>query len=258
MGRLTPDVRDHPDDVLRRAERLLESYGVYTATPLEQQASNQYLVNEIEGLRTFAIILPGVFLAVAALVLNVLIMRLARQQRVVIGTLKALGYTDGQVVSHLVQFGTGVGLAGGLVGCLLGYWLAEGMTQLYQQYFEFPDLYNGVYPYLYAVAVAVSLLWRWQAACTGACDVAAETGRGHASRASGARRPHPAGACRLAVAAAERRVAHGAARCVSQPCTFHRGPVCRHDGNEPDGDRIPDERVDELPAGVRVLSCHAQ
>jgi hypothetical protein len=48
----------------------------------------------------------GVFLAVAALVLNVLIMRW-RQQRVVIGT-KALGYTtDGQVVLHLVQFGRG-------------------------------------------------------------------------------------------------------------------------------------------------------
>jgi putative ABC transport system permease protein len=158
VGHLTPNERDHPDEVLRRAETLLEPYGVFTTTPLKLQASNQYLSNEIEGLRVFAVFMPVVFLGAAALILNVLIMRLARQQRVVIGTLKALGYSDRQVFAHFIQFGLGVGLVGGLVGSVLGYWLAAGMTRMYQQFFEFPDLYNGFYPYVYAVALAVSLL----------------------------------------------------------------------------------------------------
>lgn len=75
--------------VLRQAERLLEPYGVITTTPLAEQVSNQSLSQEIDGLRIFALFMPISFLAVAALVLNVLLSRLADQQRMVVGTLKA-------------------------------------------------------------------------------------------------------------------------------------------------------------------------
>ncbi len=60
------------------------------------------------------------FLAVAALVLNVLLSRLAQQQRTVVGTLKALGYSDLQIFWHFLKFGLTVGVVGGLVGCAAG------------------------------------------------------------------------------------------------------------------------------------------
>ncbi|MEQ8786396.1 MAG: FtsX-like permease family protein [Pirellulaceae bacterium] len=158
VGRLTPQFREHPDDVLRRAERLLESYGVAAATPLRQQASNQYLSSEIDGLGSFATVVPTIFLVVAALVLNVLITRLARQQRVVIGTFKALGYTDWQMFLYFLKFGLCVGVAGGLIGDVLGYAAASGMTVVYRQYFEFPRLDSGFHWYTHAVGLAVSLI----------------------------------------------------------------------------------------------------
>lgn len=73
VGLLSAETRLHPDNVLRRAETLLEPYGVFTVTPLKQQASNQFLSNEIDGLGSIAFVIPTIFLAVAALVLNVLI-----------------------------------------------------------------------------------------------------------------------------------------------------------------------------------------
>jgi putative ABC transport system permease protein len=158
VGRLAPQYRDHPDDVLRRAERLLDAYGVSTATPLKQQASNQYLTAEIEGLGSFATVVPTIFLAVAALVLNVLITRLARQQRVVIGTFKALGYTDWQMFLYFLKFGLSVGLAGGLLGDVLGYAAASGLTVVYRQFFEFPRLEMGFHWYTHAVGMAVSVI----------------------------------------------------------------------------------------------------
>jgi putative ABC transport system permease protein len=158
VGRLTPAMRDRPEDVLRRAEILLEPYGVFTATPLNLQASNQYLSNEIAGLRSFATVMPVIFLAVAALVLNVLLTRLTRQQRVVIGTLKALGYSDWQVFTHFLKFGATVGVAGAVAGSVLGYLGAWGMTAVYQHYFEFPDLRNELYPGVYLIGLGVSLL----------------------------------------------------------------------------------------------------
>ena len=77
--------RGFGEDVLQRAETLLEPYGVFSVTPLRLQASNQFISNEIGGLGAIATMSPSVFLTIAALVLNVLITRLARQQRVVIG-----------------------------------------------------------------------------------------------------------------------------------------------------------------------------
>lgn len=157
-GILAPDARDRVDEILRQAETSLEPYGVFNTTPLGLQQSNQFLSNEIQGLGDIATVIPGIFLIVAALVLNVLILRMARRQRVVVGTLKAIGYSDLQVFLHFVMYGLGVGLAGGLAGSLLGYLASTGMTAVYQWFFEFPDLRSDFYWYTNALALAVSLV----------------------------------------------------------------------------------------------------
>ncbi|MFQ6048176.1 MAG: FtsX-like permease family protein, partial [Phycisphaerae bacterium] len=122
------------------------------------QASNQFLSAEIEGLGAFATVVPAIFLIVAALVLNVLLRRLVRQQRVVIGTLKAIGYTDLQVFVHFWEFGLSVGVAGGVLGGLLGHLLSVWMTAVYRHYFEFPELPCGFYWHTHALGMCVSLL----------------------------------------------------------------------------------------------------
>lgn len=146
------------ESVLDAAERRLDSYGVFTTTPRRLQVSNQFLEGEIAGLGATAAIVPAIFLLVAGLVLNVLITRLARQQRTVIGTIKALGYSDWQVFTHFLKFGLGVGLAGGVIGSILGYLSATGMTVMYRQFFEFPELRSGFYWTTHALGMLVSLL----------------------------------------------------------------------------------------------------
>ena len=112
---------------------------------------------EIKGLRSFAVITPCIFLAVAALVLNVLLSRLAQQQRTVVGTLKALGYSDLQVFWHFLKFGMVVGVAGGLLGGGLGWWLARGMTSIYRTFFQFPELHSRLHWGVYAAGILVSI-----------------------------------------------------------------------------------------------------
>ena len=158
VGRLSPLGKQDIDAVLDRAEQQLEPFGVFSVTPLELQVSNQFLTGEINGLGATAAIIPAIFLLVAALVLNVLITRLTRQQRTVIGTLKALGYTDWQVFTHFLKFGLSVGLVGGVLGSVLGYLCATGMTVMYRQFFEFPHLGSGFYWYTHIVGLLVSLL----------------------------------------------------------------------------------------------------
>lgn len=144
--------------VLRRAEQMLAPYGVLATTPLADQLSNRFVSQEIDGLWTFAVVTPAIFLAVAALVLNVLMTRLAEQQRTVLGTLKALGYSDSALFWHLQKLALGVGLGGGLAGCVVGSWMAAWMTGVYRQFFQFPEFGNAWVPHTHAVGLGISVL----------------------------------------------------------------------------------------------------
>lgn len=158
VGRLTPELRDQPRVVLDQAERLLDDFGVSATTPLKDQLSNKFISQEIGGLRTFAVLMPAIFLSVAALVLNVVLTRQAEQERVTVGTLKALGYSDLQLFVHFLKYGLAVGLAGGLLGLLGGYLLAEMLTAQYREFFEFPALDNQFFPRFHLIALGISLL----------------------------------------------------------------------------------------------------
>jgi putative ABC transport system permease protein len=157
VGLLSPGWRERPEEILRRAEYLLSDYGVFSTTPRKDQPSNRFLSDEIRGLGVFAQVMPVIFLAVAAMVLNVLMTRLIDQQRSIVGTLKALGYSNGQVFWHFMKFGGLVGLCGGLVGLPMGYGMAKFITSIYRTFFEFPHLESVVYVDLYAIALAISL-----------------------------------------------------------------------------------------------------
>ncbi|MFZ5832457.1 MAG: ABC transporter permease [Planctomycetota bacterium] len=144
-------------EVLRRAEQMLEPYGVASTTALADQASNRFISSEIGQLRIFAFIMPAIFLAVVVLVLNVLLTRMVEQQRTVTGTLKAMGYTDLRLFGHFLEYAGIVGIAGGLAGCALGYWLAEGMTIIYRRFYQFPELNNTFYLDIHLTALAIGI-----------------------------------------------------------------------------------------------------
>lgn len=157
VGQLDPGVRDRPQEILRQMEARLAPYGVMTAYGQKSQSSNQFLSDEIRGLGVFSTIMPIIFLAVAALVLNVLMVRLIDQQRVTIGTLKAMGYFDSQIFLHYTKFALALGLFAGLIGLGLGYLMANFVTSLYRMFYEFPDLENRIYPGTYLGGLSVAL-----------------------------------------------------------------------------------------------------
>lgn len=159
VGLLTPAGRADPQAVLDRLRAKLAPYGVFATTPLAQQASNLNLTAELSGLATMAAIMPLIFLTVAALVLNVLMMRLAEQQRVIVGTLKALGYDNRELFSHFLQIGAIAGLAGGVLGCLLGIALGAALTEYYKGFFTFPALPDRLDPGLLLLSLAVALVF---------------------------------------------------------------------------------------------------
>lgn len=157
VGLLTPEAKVNPGMTMERIRRKLNRYGVFSETLLKNQYSNLSLHSEMSGLKMQATVLPIIFMGVAALILNVVMLRMAEQQRTVIGTLKALGLNNRTILTHFFKFGLVVGLCGGAAGCVLGYFIASGMVVMYQQFFSFPHLVNQLYPGLMLFGVLISV-----------------------------------------------------------------------------------------------------
>lgn len=114
----------------------------FDTTPerLADQASNQTIELEISALRTMAIALPLLFLAAAGMAIYVVVTRLVYQQRGVIGTLRASGFSRAQMSRHYRLYGVTVGVVGAAIGVLLGEVMARVMTGIYTRVFGIPDL----------------------------------------------------------------------------------------------------------------------
>jgi putative ABC transport system permease protein len=158
VGRLAPEVRDRPEEVLSEIETRLDDFGVMTTTPRSRQPSHWFLSAELTGLRVSVVVLPTIFLVVAALILNVLMTRLAEQQRTIVGTLKALGYGNAQLFAHYAKFGGTVGLIGGVLGAVAGFLMAGGMMSIYREFYEFPQLVNRPQPGMIGLGVGMGVV----------------------------------------------------------------------------------------------------
>ena len=159
VGLLSPEAQKHPEFILEEITDKLKPYGVFTNYDLKNQPSNMELVAELGGLRIFAILLPILFLGVAALILNVVMLRTTEQQRVIIGTLKALGVSNREIFWFFIKYSLTVGITGGVIGCFLGYWFAAFMTNLYQKFYTFPELNNLFYPSIMLIALVISIIF---------------------------------------------------------------------------------------------------
>lgn len=128
------------DEVVRRLDRLLDSYGGRGAYPRALQVSAWTLSNELTQLQTFGFVTPLIFLGVAAFILNIALARALALQRPQIAGLKALGYTNREIGWHYVKWALAIAFAGAAAGVLGGGWLGGQMALLYNDYFRFPVL----------------------------------------------------------------------------------------------------------------------
>ncbi len=159
VGLLAPEARRNSQAIVSTLSERLEPYGVFIGLPRSEQFSPMVLDGELKQLKSMAYIFPLFFLIVAALILNVLMVRMAEQQRTVIGTLKAMGYENRVLIIHFMKFAATAGLLGGILGALLGYYLAGITTTMYVEYFSFPQLTNIFYPSLILIGIFVSMLF---------------------------------------------------------------------------------------------------
>ncbi|WP_051533694.1 ABC transporter permease [Desulfitibacter alkalitolerans] len=121
----------------------LKPFGLTAIFPRADQISHLLLMGELEQLETMSTALPILFLAIAGMILYIVLKRLIEQQRGQIGILKALGYTQGEIISHYLSYAVVIGLSGGILGAILGMFLSGPLTAMYQLFFNMPGLAGG-------------------------------------------------------------------------------------------------------------------
>jgi len=153
--RLAPGASEGP--VIDGLDRLLAPYGGVSAHGRDEQMSNKFLSSEIKEQRVFGTVLPTIFLAVAAFLLNVVLSRQIATQREQIAALKALGYDNGAIGLHYVKLVLLIVTLGMLIGVGLGAWLGNLFMGLYAEVFRFPELRHRIRPELILAAGGLTL-----------------------------------------------------------------------------------------------------
>ncbi|ANM32257.1 ABC-type transport system, involved in lipoprotein release, permease component [Acidobacteria bacterium Mor1] len=155
---LTLTARATPAKVIDELDLLLTRYGGQGAYVRADQLSHQYLTQEFEGLESMATVLPTIFLAVAAFLLNVVVNRMVATQRDQIATLKAFGYATPTVALHYTKLIMLVVALGSAFGLGFGTWLGHGLATFYQNFFRFPFLRFELTPRTLSTAVVISAI----------------------------------------------------------------------------------------------------
>lgn len=143
--------------VLDEVDRVLGPYGGFHAVARDKQISNYVLSGELDNLRNLAWMIPAVFLAVAAFLVNVVISRLVFLERTQIAILKALGYSDRRIGLHYLGLVAVIVALAAALGIALGVWSGTWMTGLYAQVFRFPTRVYHLSASLVVATVGVGL-----------------------------------------------------------------------------------------------------
>jgi len=142
---------------VEEVEEALDRYGVRYAMEWTQYPSYKYMEMELSGLRQMAVMLPILFLSVAAVVLYILMLRMVNAQRRAIGVMRALGYSRGTVLLHYTSHPALVGAAAGALGSGAGYAMSVGLTGYYTRFFVLPHLVIRPHWEILAAGFAVSV-----------------------------------------------------------------------------------------------------
>jgi putative ABC transport system permease protein len=144
--------------VLEAVDRELAPYGGLHAVTRANQLSNYTLTRELGILQTLAVMIPAIFLAVAAFLVNVVVSRLVFLERTQIAMLKAVGFSNRRIGLHYLALVSLIVGVASILGVFLGWLSGRWMTNLYSEFYSFPTRLYHLSPGLVGVTIAIGLV----------------------------------------------------------------------------------------------------
>ena len=143
--------------VIAALDRVLTPYGGQGAYGRASQPSHTMLQEHLIPLRTLAMVIPTIFLLVAAFLVNVVLSRVIATQREQIGMLKAFGYANARIALHYLEMVLIIVVVGIVLALPVGAWLGRGLARFMSEFFKFPTLVYRLDLDVVAVAAAIAI-----------------------------------------------------------------------------------------------------
>lgn len=111
---------------------------------------------EIDEGKTYVGVFSGLFLFIAMLSVITTMTRVIKKERIQIGTLKALGFSNRRILLHYIGYGFWISLFASIIGLILGfYFIGNVFISLEMSFFEIPNGHPVMNNYSYLVAAIV-------------------------------------------------------------------------------------------------------
>ena len=144
------NVKNNIEDNIKNAKAIIKA---------EDTSSYVTYQGEIDEGKTYVGVFSGIFIFIAMLSVITTMTRVVKKQRVQIGTLKALGFSNTKVLLHYIGYGFWIAIFGSIVGLLLGYYfIGTVFMNLQMAFFEIPNGYPSMATKSYLVALLVVLI----------------------------------------------------------------------------------------------------
>lgn len=126
---------------VKKIKKEIDKMDSVTATvKIEDTSSYSVYQGEIEEGQTYVGVFSGLFIFIAMLSVITTMTRLVKNQRVQIGTLKALGFKKYKVIFHYINYGFFISLVASILGIIAGYFgIGKIFIDMEMSYFELPN-----------------------------------------------------------------------------------------------------------------------
>ena len=126
---------------------------------IEDTSSYMTYQGEIDEGKTYVGVFSGIFLFIAMLSVITTMTRVVKNQRVQIGTLKALGFSNHKILMHYIGYGFYISIIASIVGLILGYFVIGNVfINLEMSFFEIPNGAPSMNTTSYLVSILVILV----------------------------------------------------------------------------------------------------
>ncbi len=130
------------------AEKKLTDMGDPKWYVLDRNMNESFVVYKDDTLRMqdLATVFPVIFYLVAALVCLTTMTRMVDEDRTLIGTFKALGYSNGKIAGRYLRYAAAASLIGSIMGVAIGFWLLPTIIwNAYGIVFALPNMTPAFY-----------------------------------------------------------------------------------------------------------------
>ncbi len=154
------DQQSNMKKVKDEMEKVLKQYGLTGIVERKDQLSYSMFNTDVSSLESMAAIFPMLFFIASAVIIYITMTRMIENQRTLMGVLKALGYSNWDIMLHYQTYPLLVGILGSIIGSLVGvYVVGDALLGLFNTFYNIPTGDTAVHMGIILPAALLALVF---------------------------------------------------------------------------------------------------